>query len=229
MSVKIPYNQSVIELAAKFGCELSPRSCAGGFLWDGKTLACHWQRWSGLVFDFDAGKVATLDFLATPDARLFEPKLRVIPVGDLLHDVAHHAVAEVWQRDLPEWGLGIVDFLHYNANGGLHKWDEGYRDTVQMSPGAPMALLDEPDADHQEHLAYLLGLYFCERLGVELANLVGGKKPKGAEEVGHYWLHEYEPGERRHSCVAELSKRFGIQQGELERIVWSRDPNKGAM
>jgi hypothetical protein len=75
-------NPKVQQLANHFGVKLAYRSATGSHVFDGKSIA------------MSGGSTGTYR--------------RDFSDHDLLHDIAHYAVASPEQRDLPEYGLGIA-------------------------------------------------------------------------------------------------------------------------
>lgn len=135
---------AVKELASKHGVELSSRSCSGGYLFDGKSVA--------LYCNPDYGQD---DFDACRSQKQY--------IGDFqaLHEIAHFVVAEPWQRDLPELGLMVLSgFRPFYPTGGARTYEE-----FEKVVGG---LLDRKDQDFQEACAYFLGLRWCEQYGIEI-------------------------------------------------------------
>jgi hypothetical protein len=148
-------NTDVVVLAALYGVPLSERSVAGNYQWDGQTLGTRWQRWAA---DCKCGRCRGLPELS------FCPVLLNIRDHDIVHDIAHHIVAEPWQRDLPEWGLGMA--ADYGANGGYHL-------LADKAGSAMLALADglwgddNREPDRQESVANLVGYILMQRIGVK--------------------------------------------------------------
>lgn len=203
----IPYSEKVIQLANTYGCKLAPRSCAGGFLYDGKTLACYYQDWSQEEVNFcNFGKG-----LRATNWKWFDDTWKPIAAADILHDIAHHAVAEEWQRDLPEWGLGCAGD-EFGANGGWHTLSHKEQDKWFGQPGPFMSLLDGKDADKQEWMAYLLGTYFCFICGL-------GSTDIDAADYWPGWIPEYDTGGLRHHIIADTSQKVFVPEQDLKEAL----------
>lgn len=143
---------SVIALAQHYGVPLSPRSVSGGFQWDGATLGTRYQRWAEVC---RCGKCFSLGELELC------PTLYAVPERDIVHDIAHHIVAEPWQRDLPEWGLGFSG--SFAANGGRHVIGDGI-----VSDALAGGLWDGAgEADRQEVVTNLIGYILMQSVGVK--------------------------------------------------------------
>lgn len=196
-------SSAVATLAKSLGVTLSSRSCSGSFLWDGKTLATHWQRWDN----------NWSDHIWETEHRVAERFLsNLIPIPDdsICHDMGHFLVSHDWCRDLPEFGLNwAVGAVEYGANGGVHLWSkQQYTDAQWLKAQSTMdGLLGDEEQNHQEHLAYLLGLVFCLRTGTRLS------KATSIE-----WIREYASGERRHPCITEVLK-YGVSPQEIAVVL----------
>lgn len=200
MPPPIPYSKEVQDLCRHYGFTLAARSCAGGWLWDGQTQACFYQDWMDLD---DLNDLPRLPW-------------KIIPACGTLHDLAHFVVAEEWCRDLPEWGLGTVD-TQFGANGGYHLLTSKQQEAASMSPENPFQLIPTKTSDQQEHLAYLMGLWFCWKAGEKLVE----------RTTSPDWIPAYDPGHTRAWVPAELIKKYSVPADELvETIRHFRRPTR---
>ena len=104
------------QLADKYGARLSTRAMQPTFAYNGKTIA------------------------------LNETKGSLRTDANIIHDIAHYAVASIERRKLPEFGLGT-------------------------SPDRPRfrakLVIDRSDAQHEEELASALGIYWEREFGMD--------------------------------------------------------------
>lgn len=190
---------NIQQLADRVGVQLSTRSVSGGFKWDGKTIGTQYQDW---MYDYDdygwqknREDAELLNYIPQ-----FKAELKPMKVDDLCHEIAHWVVALPWCRDLPEYGLGIVDDGYSNANGGWHlqtDWDE--KDYATQD-----GLLDEQDRRDQEHLAFALGLHYCHKVGVI-------HRSKWSES---FWLLP-----QREKAITQICQQFNLRREYVDDLV----------
>lgn len=124
-------------LAKELGIPLSSRSCSNGWMWNGRDLATN----QGAGWE---------------DTEEWDP-LRPLPDEWLAHEIGHWVAAEDYQRDLPEYGLGLV--ITFMCQGGL---------SVQEQEWLVNGVVDEQESLVQECAADILGIFFCSTRGIYL-------------------------------------------------------------
>ncbi len=104
-----------------------------GFLWDGKTLATR------------------VNYLCIED--------EVSPLSDfdLLHEAAHHFVADPVEREFPDYGCMML--VERGSTGGLQGEDLNRIVTGVLTP---------VEQEWREVCAYFLGLYWAMHFGVDI-------------------------------------------------------------
>lgn len=80
-------NIKLINYAKVYGVIIEERNATGSYIWNGKTIANHYNKWN----DWDG---------------LF--KKEYFPDEQLAHEIAHWIVAKPWQRELPEYGMNSL-------------------------------------------------------------------------------------------------------------------------
>lgn len=192
-------------IAEKIGAKLSERSAAGGYNWDGQSLALNYQEWDEL----DADAHSSYEIWQGKWNPKFLPEL--IPVDDfsLLHDLAHFAVAPVWARDLPDWGLCSADAGETNANRGYHiSHDENI-----MEPH----LFDDAEELRQEGMAYLLGALWCDKYDVPILPYYQSHLPRYLDGDRQALIGEMLPWGFSRQDVLTLAKKYPKQEENYYR------------
>lgn len=185
-------------IAARYGVPLSLRSASGGYMWNGKDLAIHYQRWSDdclCANCIDAAQQLPLEPFRAWTTPVLCPKMHRIADHDLIHDIGHFIVAPEWARDLPEWGLGTAA-TEYNVNGGYHLMVGKYSDTSleYIFDG----LFPEEEANRQEAIANLIGYILMQDCGI--------KPPVSYRKT---WVEYYRAGNER-QWVLDVLPQYGF-------------------
>lgn len=140
-------HSKVLELAKHFGVAFADRNACENHIFDGKTIAIR-GGWPDVI---DENCDCVYQDYDGP-----ERKPRIFSDHDLLHEVAHYAVAFPEQRDLPEYGLESVSIAGED-------YVPNVVDNIDYSMGYP------PEATTQEFMAQMLCMIWGKAYGINVA------------------------------------------------------------
>lgn len=140
-------HEIIRQVAKKYGVRLGERSCYHSYVWNGEDLALFYTK---ELWD-DEYEFAGLD-----------PTLYPIGEDQLLHEIAHHVVADKLEREFPEFGMDLMNWGPYYITGGR---EPPFNENWEADPHW-RGVLTREEQDFREAFADLLGCYWCDQYGI---------------------------------------------------------------
>jgi len=122
-------------LADKFGVRIAERCASDSWQFDGESIATTHRKYTSIIHNSD---------------------------HDLLHEIAHYAVAAPEQRDLPEYGLALA-IVPGQCYGHFRNPDGTIDGKFSQVAGG---LVDDDEQKIQEHMAQLLCVHWGMVYGI---------------------------------------------------------------